>query len=334
MFIDIPKLFDKNFVTGYLLPAILFTLLTGWLVQLAYNFQLIDFQLKWVQQNTRNLMVVKIPDVPEATFILGVVILVCLTLAILLLSLNRLLTRLLEGYLAPVKWLRFIEVRNYRQMNQEFGKISDAYLDETLKDALSDATGIKYMEAVLKRTHRFPDSEALVLATSFGNTLRAAEVYPRVVYGVDVIPIWPRMLEVMSEKYLGFLDSAKASVDFAVNSFFLLWVFLIEVIVFFQTSPNQADLWQNYWPFLPVTLVLIVGAYFLAVSSAAEWGNLIRAASDLFINDLIEKVGYEIPETNGERKDLLTSLSRSFMYEEPLPARTVKKKTATRTKKT
>jgi len=96
MFIDIPKLFDKNFVTGYLLPSILFTLLTGWLVQLAYNFQLIDFQLNWVQQNTRNLMVVKIPDVPEATFILGLVILVCLTLPILLLSLNRMFPQLLK----------------------------------------------------------------------------------------------------------------------------------------------------------------------------------------------------------------------------------------------
>ena len=67
MFIDIPKLFDKNFVAGYLLPSILFTLLTSWPVQLAYNFQLIDFQLNWVQQNGRSVMVAKIPDVPEAT---------------------------------------------------------------------------------------------------------------------------------------------------------------------------------------------------------------------------------------------------------------------------
>lgn len=334
MFSDLPKLFDKNFVTGYLLPAILFSLLSGGLIQLAYNFQLIDFQVNWIQQNARNVMVVKIPDVPEATFILGLVILACLTLAILLLSLNRFFTRMLEGYHPPVEWLRFIEVGNYRKMNREFSKISDPYMEETLNQSLSDETNKKYMDAALKRVNRFPDSEDLVLATSFGNTLRAAEVYPHVVYGVDVIPIWPRLLEVMSEKYLGFLDSAKASVDFAVNSFFLLWVFLVEIIVFFQTSPNKIDLWTNYWLFLPVTLLLIVGAYFLAVSSALEWGNLIRAASDLFINDLIAKVGYEVPETNGERKDLLTSLSRSFMYEEPLPGRPVKKKATTKAKKT
>ena len=82
-----------------------------------------------------------------------------------------------------------------------------------------------------QETIQFPDEEAWLLPTSFGNTIRAFEVYPRVMYGLDAIPGWLRILAVIPKDYRESVDNAKAQVDFWLNLWFLSILMIFEYVL-------------------------------------------------------------------------------------------------------
>ena len=122
MFSDLPKLFDRNFVTGYLLPSILFGLGTCLLAWLAFGVCLVGVQYALPQQGSASSHLV-IQDTESATLLLGVFTLACLVLAVLLLVLNRFFIRLLEGYVPPVSWFWQIEAGGFQRLQQDFQKV-------------------------------------------------------------------------------------------------------------------------------------------------------------------------------------------------------------------
>src|SRR4029079_17509458 len=77
-----------------------------------------------------------------------------------------------------------------------------------------------YGDALWRMAGDFPDDEASVLPTKFGNTIRAFEVYSRVVYGIESIYGWSRLLGVGPADYPEMMDNEKAQVDFWVNVWF------------------------------------------------------------------------------------------------------------------
>ena len=85
MFSDLPKLFDRDFITGYFLPATVYVLAT---LTLIVEFGLLP------------MLVVLLPPGVQWETLLGITAigLVSWLLAISLLALNRWLLRLLEGY--------------------------------------------------------------------------------------------------------------------------------------------------------------------------------------------------------------------------------------------
>lgn len=319
MFSDLPGLFDRNFVVGYLLPAILLVVATCLIISLASGFQIIGLQLSSQQFGTSGVFPV-IQDVEGAALLLAALALQCLILAAFLLATNHVLVRFLEGYLPPISWLRPVAIKRYRRFRARLDSAIEDYLREHEQGEITTMTKKRYRELLRTKVDRYPDQEEFVLATTFGNVIRAAEVYSRLMYGADSIPIWPRLLAVVEAEFKKSIESAKAMVDFSVNGFFACFILIFEALVLFSLPADRSFLWSRYWITFPLLMVLCVGFYRLAVSSALQWGILIRATSDLYLDDLAETLRIELPKEQQQRKAMWQAISRSFLYLEPLPA--------------
>jgi hypothetical protein len=159
----------------------------------------------------------------------------------------------------------------------------------------------------------FPDKEEYLLPTPFGNVLRSFEIYPRVMYGLEAIDGWGRLLAVVPKDYTELVDSAKSQVDFWVNMgvvFILLQVEYVSLTFIF----NQANL--NWWI---VALLIALGTIppMRATSAAREWGDLIKSAFDMFIPSMRESLGFNSPKNRDEEAEQWTKFSQAIIYRLP-----------------
>src|SRR5262249_42264963 len=133
----------------------------------------------------------------------------------------------------------------------------------------------------------FPDEEALILPTSFGNAMRAFEAYPRIMYGADSIPTWFRLGAVVSPEFSVALGTSKAIVDNCVNVFFL--ALLLAVVAAAQFACElflvRPFHWKQFihvarWDVLALlaALALSAVAYRAAKCAAIDFGNYVKAA--------------------------------------------------------
>jgi hypothetical protein len=103
---------------------------------------------------------------------------------ILLLATNRDLIRLMEGYgrLNPAHVFQGFERRRYRKLKDEILELNKIKSEQK---GFTHELNKKRTQLMVKLVERFPDEEDWLLPTAFGNTIRAFEVYPRVMYGVS-----------------------------------------------------------------------------------------------------------------------------------------------------
>lgn len=304
LFSELPKLLDRNFAVGYFLPTVLFLSVSLNLLITPGLFPEILLKLQ--------------ADVLLGTTVIG---LVSWLGGVLLMVANRDVIRLMEGYgyFNPAKFLHSIEIRRYRNLHQAISQLDDQYqscIDE-VKD-FPDELRVKRDRLMREATERFPDDEHWVLPTSFGNTMRAFEVYPRVMYGLDAIPGWNRLRTVIPKDYRNLLDSAKSSVDFWVNLWFLSIIAILEYIGIVICTDQIKALW---FPFSVLTVTIV--AYTRARCSAAEWGDYVKSSFDIFIPELRNKLGFSKPTTSKEEKSLWSKFSQAIIYMDPdcLPKR-------------
>jgi hypothetical protein len=305
VFNKLPDLFDRNFVVGYALPAALFfgaslLLLTGLGLQ--------------------NIVT------PYATFdtLLGttLTVLVGLLIAVLLLVVNRDLYRVLEGYgwgtikvfqsLTKQQQSRFStldeEVKNLKIERKAKGKAFPAERADELRT--------KQAKLVL----HFPHKAEFILPTAFGNTIRAFEVYPTVMYGVDSIHGWNRLLAVVPKDYLALVDTAKAATDFWVNLIYLGLLFTAESIGLLLYTREWGLAWVPV-----VTVIVVVISYTRARSAAVGWGDLLKAAFDVFLPELARKLEFDQPTSKEGMQHMWGNFSKAIVFRAPasLPARIV-----------
>ena len=156
---------------------------------------------------------------------------------------------------------------------------------------------------------RFPDEERWLLPTSFGNTVRAFEVYPRIMYGVDSIAIWEHLLAVIPEDYRKLIDDSKAQVDFWANVWILSILFIFEYI-FIASNINKIN---NLW-ILVSAIVLVFVAFSRARASAVQWGKWVKAAFDVFLPELYKKLGFKSQKSEIEAKQMWRDFSQAIIY--------------------
>lgn len=303
MFGELPKLFDRNFAVGFFLPVAVFIALSG-LILSQYGFA------------------------PQVESFLNISLLVGTTVlgilswvgGIVLLAINRDLYRLLEGYgsLNPLKPLTRLEVRRYRRLASRLNQLNNAF-KAMKKDSIDFPPALRTERRTIMRrlAEEFPDKEEFILPTPFGNVLRAFEVYPRVMYGMESIDNWGRLLSVVPKEYMDLLDTARSQVDFWVNMGLVFVLLQIEYIAlaFITWTPLQE------WV---VLLLIALGAIapLRATSTAKQWGVLVKSAFDVYRSKLIEPLGLSFPASREEEQKVWTGFSQAIIYRLPksLPA--------------
>ncbi len=299
MFGQFPQLFDRNFVIAFFLPA-LFLNVAG--VLCIWQFGLLT-----------SLPISGTLDVGDlialVTFGSGLILVGSWLLGVVLLALNWLLYRMLEGYVPA--WLRGSALvdRLLERQKERQGRLVDQFRALNSPDDPSDANYISRRTILASRiADEFPNSEHLFTVTAFGNVLAAWETYPMRMYGIDDQHGWYHMLAVIPKEYQQLIADEKAETDLWVNVF---WTALVGVVVYAAFAIYYLT-WPVLW--LPLLLsVLMVSAYQRAIRSAIAWGYFVRAAYDLFLPELGKRLAFR-PADRDEAARLWAGFNRGTAY--------------------
>jgi hypothetical protein len=325
MLASLPKLADKNFVIGFLLPVLI-----GGLA-LAFLFRDTDagdavYKLVLGEKSLSDLTVA----------VVGV-----WCCAVVLMILNYHVYRLLEGYVWPMKracW-RLKQVATHEAAltyltglhGQIFPRPGTAAADVQRE----------YFRRRRDFNMRFPRQPDHVLPTRFGNVIRAFETYPYRVYGADSIPVWLRLQGSMPKDFTALIADTRAQVDFFLNILVLSCLLGIVAVVRavlniaiwqYCTSNGLAGLmtcnahaWHDVhlrYEFVVVALIAFALArlcYELAIARAVAWGGMVKSAFDLYLPDLARQLGYALPATDARRRDFWDAVNSLFLYGTPIP---------------
>jgi hypothetical protein len=136
--------------------------------------------------------------------------------------LNDPLYRLIEGYNFP-KWLgEPLKKRNRRRLQSQLGEAKALYDEWSQQDGNFAPDKIKRYAILRQKLAKWmPSRENDVLPTSFGNAIKAFEVYPRDIYGADGIVIWLRLASVMPKAFTDQIQGVRSQIDFLVSCCFL-----------------------------------------------------------------------------------------------------------------
>jgi len=230
---------------------------------------------------------------------------------VLLLGLNRSIIRLKEGYGAwnPAKLFAFIERRRFRRLTERLEEIkADLVLAEDLGEEKDFAERRRLRRIVARR---FPDSEDLLLPTAFGNTILAFEVYSRVMYGIDAIPGWPRLVMVMPDNDREVVDTAKAQMSFWVNIWLLSLIFFVEYLALSIITGQRGTIWAV------VSLPLAWFASRRARNAAVMWGEVVKASFDVYVPALRKKLELDASLPPDQERRQWANISGAMILRNP-----------------
>jgi hypothetical protein len=283
MFGDLPKLLDREFLFGFFLPAVLFDAATLLLA--------VHFKVAWV---------VAVLAFSTADPSLGAVIAVLAVWfsAGFLLALNSWIIRAKEGY-CGWQMLLYPLTRLHRATFQR--------INQTLERPVR--SGKARIRWEMKLASHFPAKESDVLPLSFGNTVRAFESYPLVMYDLDPIAGWSRLQMVMPEESRRLVDGAKSQVDFLLNLWAVWWALLLEYGLLAAWS---GELSLGWFPLLALAGIALCSR--LALLAALRWGDRVKAAFDVFLPALRRELGFAQASTLNQERETWDHLSRAFLY--------------------
>lgn len=310
---ELTRVFSKSFVIGFVLPAAAFLLAVFGILA---EFHLADNLLAMAQNPNQS------QNQHLSAMLAALVLFVVWLAAVTLLALNRPITRILEGY----GWLNPFQL-NRPRMRAGFKKLSKQVADGRRKReearkqerAFEGKDLAQYRHAVWLMAKYFPDDESHLLPTRFGNAIRAFEVYSRIVYGIESVYGWTRLVSVIPSEYREMIDNEKAQMDFWVNLWFGSCLSILVYSGFIIAALNGAiekpssSLWISLW--IPAAAAAI--AFFAAHgahSVAQSWGILVTSAFDLFRSDLCRSLGFKMPTSIEEERELWQGLSQVWTY--------------------
>lgn len=312
MFTSFPKLFDKNFAIGFLLPAILAL-----------------FALAWIYPSTAVLEPLRTLTASEkALGDLTYLALLTYGFAILLMTTNTLQYRLLEGYLPPLSWcaplILFHRWLRKRWLD-EHADLTERWKIE--KEAFPAADEARDDKLRIRLNGLYPPERLDVMPTFFGNIIRAFEAYPMDVYGVDATPMWLRLGSVISKDFADGIEDARAQVNVFLNLCFLLPIVVLAAAVAIWRQTPWPQFWMaeahgqlGHWRLLPATIVGVVAlvatpfVYLMALSAARAWGEVVKAAFDCYLPSLPKQLGYAPPSSEAERNAFWGEINGRIVY--------------------
>ncbi len=241
----------------------------------------------------------------------------------LLYNLNTPLIRLYEGYPWQHSWLgKRATVRQRRRRAWADSRrpllkklIAERRKADPTDPAIAELEG--WRSRLGQRVANEYPGPSLVLPTRLGNVIRSFEEYPRAVYGISTISVWPRLVGVLGKDAVALLDESKSSFDFMINASFLSGVLSGSILVGGLLVPSRI-----HWPewLVQVALSALAARLFYtgSVGAAAAWGGQVKSAFDLYRWDLLKKLGYaDPPDDPAEERTLWEQISTRMIYGNP-----------------
>jgi hypothetical protein len=293
---ELNKIFERNFIVGYFLPALAFLAAS---IALMNAYGVLP---PWLRIDRND-------PLKDTTFVALVVWVAALALMVL----NRMILRCMEGY-----WIFDFGIYFQFDLGQAlawyrrkvWGRLQARL--QSLK-AQQPTKAAEYERVYIKASNSYPSKQEYMLITQFGNTLRAFEDYPRVMYKFESITGWSRLLTVVPKDFREVIDGARADVDFWMNLWFLGYLFVAEYAALWAWSGTL--LFPKF--VVPAVIVAIWFASWQARVAAEQWGEWVKAAFDIYLPDLCKKLGYDLPPGRAEQQKFWLHLSQAFLYRHP-----------------
>jgi hypothetical protein len=288
----LPRLLGRGFLIGFVLPATMFMLA---LKALDVGF---------------NIMVL---DLPKDADVFGIVLVpfAITFLSILLLALNRPIVRTLEGYgsLNPLKLLLGRRRRIYAAKIQPILEEKRRLEEARRTDAAAKSEIPHFPELLYEAVQLYPDKCKYVMATSFGNVMRAFEVYSRVVYGLESIQGWNRLQLLLPKQVTEQVRDSRAMLDFIVS----ILALAVAILVIYAMAAWQAHA-------LPVRIVPLAAALSAVLAwsylpaAAMQWGETVKSVFDVQRHRLARDLGLEVPPDPAEEAEMWRAASVMMIY--------------------
>ncbi|HKR00376.1 MAG TPA: hypothetical protein VJT09_06870 [Pyrinomonadaceae bacterium] len=164
----------------------------------------------------------------------------------------------------------------------------------------------------------FPDAESLVLPTKLGNVIRSFEHYPDREYDMDAVTLWPRLVAKIDKDYAALVDDSKTSFDFMLNGSALsatLALIILLIGLLYGAPLAMAGALIQWLVEIMIFTVLSFILYHQSISRAANWGEMVKGAFDLYRNDLLKLLGFEQkPKTKKAERALWKNISLQLIY--------------------
>lgn len=207
----------------------------------------------------------------------------------------------LHNYKLARRLLKDYQKEKYRQQNI-FRKLNKQ--EKQLQDKLGN-----FYESIYLHYPK-PSDIKKVLPTRLGNILKNSELYPYYHYHIDAVLIWPRLYNLLPETFLLTIAQAKSSLDFDLVISALSGIFglLSGGYLIVAKAPGWLFL-LCFWGGLLVAYL----AYQSALSSALLYAQQIKAAYDLYRNELLKQMRFPLPKTYLEELEQWEALCR-FLY--------------------
>ncbi len=279
------SLFDRRFLINAFFPSFIFWGLCI-VVVIAGRGELASAANAWTQQNTAF----------QISTIVGFISLVTFFSSILVSNLTT-IVRLYEGY-----W-------NF-PLNRYLKNISTSWYQDRLKELGErlDQDPSCYDEIYLN----YPPPSRLeqVMPTRFGNILKNAELYPLLRYKIDAVLIWPRLYHLFPERLLQTLAEARSSFEFMLVISFLGGAFALLSSIYLLIVGG------TWWLFLLCFwegLLIAWFAYEAALGSARLYAQQVKAAFDLYRNELLIQMRLPLPTNPKEEREQWQAIGQ-FLY--------------------
>ena len=292
MFGSLPELFGRNFAVGYLLPALVFA---GFSLLLADCYgvltvaQLLDFYTRYTVLAT---------VLGPVLLWLGAVSLLAINNQIIRTKEGYFLKRLFPGWILNRQKCRIAELRH--QIYAGKGRTPEA--------RRKMVTQFPVREEEIAPAANVDPQDGLLLPTTFGNIIRAFELYPGEMYGFEATRGWSRLIGVIPKDYRDVIESAKAELDFLINLWVLSGIFLAEYLAFAWWEDRFAS-----WLFpLGAGLSLLVASR-LCLGAATRWGETVKGAFDIFLPDLRLQLCLKAPRNRDQEWEMWRRFSEAFL---------------------
>jgi hypothetical protein len=305
---SVEKLADKAFIIGFYLPSLLA------LIAFVYAFP-----------GTPGAGIIKHVEEGKTLTDLTYFVLAVWVFAVLLVTLNSEIYRLLEGYFGPFAWMPYLKrwhVRKFTELKYKSEKMRNAWKEAG--EAYPSQSQRLCSKLVLRLVREYPTKDGDFLPTAFGNRIRSFEVYSRDVFGAESVCVWDRLGAIIPKEFLDSVNDARAQVDFLVNISVLAFVLamLSAAAAIGSLMQGQSigapvhDGVQHYVMGVGIASLVCYSAYRWATERVSAWGTLVKSAFDLYLSALAKQLGYSLPPDSNRRRSFWEDYSRQATYNE------------------